>query len=421
MRRPLLIMFIILALISCIYTNIKPLDKNEDNISVEIVGIVKDKIEKEKYHQYKVGDYLVNDYTRNINLKIGKVVRIYGKYKNLDNMNFDNFKYGRYIKSTGYNGMVYMSKYKYIGDNRFYSYIGKIKYYIKNTFIYLYKDKSDFVNSLILGTKEYLSYEENDMFNKSGTSHIIAISGLHIGIILGLMIFFIRGINNVFKLIFISVILSLYALIVGSSPSVIRAVLFVVILNMAVFVDKKKDGISSLSLIGIIFIINNPYCIYNISFQLSFLATLSIIYFYGCINEIIKSKLISITIASNILTLPIVYYIFKGIPIFSIISNMIVVPLMGVIIYLSVFSIFVFKINLYIAKFIAYFNRVLINFIYYVLNKIINIDFAYIEIDNPQFTYVVMYYVIVFIYMIYKELKVMKEQENELQGYYKEY
>ena len=187
------------------------------------------------------------------------------------------------------------------------------------------------------------------------------------------------------------------------------------------FVDKKKDGISSLSLIGIIFIINNPYCIYNISFQLSFLATLSIIYFYGCINEIIKSKLISITIASNILTLPIVYYIFKGIPIFSIISNMIVVPLMGVIIYLSVFSIFVFKINLYIAKFIAYFNRVLINFIYYVLNKIINIDFAYIEIDNPQFTYVVMYYVIVFIYMIYKELKVMKEQENELQGYYKEY
>ena len=60
MRRPLLIMFIILALISCIYTNIKPLDKNEDNISVEIVGIVKDKVEKEKYHQYKVGDYLVN-------------------------------------------------------------------------------------------------------------------------------------------------------------------------------------------------------------------------------------------------------------------------------------------------------------------------------------------------------------------------
>ena len=66
------------------------------------------------------------------------------------------------------------------------------------------------------------------------------------------------------------------------------------------------------------------------------------------INEIIKSKLISITIASNILTLPIVYDTFKGIPIFSIISNMIVVPLMGVIIYLSVFSIFVFKINLYI-------------------------------------------------------------------------
>ena len=49
------------------------------------------------------------------------------------------------------------------------------------------------------------------------------------------------------------------------------------------------------------------------------------------------------------------------------------------------------------------------------------IDFAYIEIDNPKFNHVVIYYAIVFIYMIYKELKVMKEQENELQGYYKEY
>ncbi len=421
MRRPLLIVFIILASIALIYTNIKPLDTNEDNINVIIEGVIKDKIEKEKYDQYKIGKYLVNDYTKNNDLRIGRIVKIYGKYKNLENLNFEDFNYGRYIKSTGYNGIIYMNKYQYIGHNLIYSCIGKTKNYIKNTFRYLYKDKSDFINSLTLGTKEYLSYEENDMFNKSGTSHIIAISGLHVGILFGVMVFLIRGANNIYKLIFLSIMMSLYVLIVGPSPSVIRAVLFTIILYLAIFTDKKRDGISSLSLIGIIFIMNNPYCIYNTSFQLSFLATLSIIYFYGYINNIIKIKIISITMASNILTLPIVYYIFKGIPIFSIISNLVVVPIISIIVYLSMSSIFMFRINLYIAKGIAYFNKLLINFIYYILSKIIMIDFAYIEIDNPKFNYVVIYYAIVFIYMIYKELKVMKEQKNELQGYYKEY
>ena len=179
------------------------------------------------------------------------------------------------------------------------------------------------------------------------------------------------------------------------------------------------DGVSTLSLIGIFLIINNPYIIYNISFQLSFLATLSIIYFYGYINQIFKISLVSLTISANILTVPLIYYNFKGIPLFTIVSNMIIVPFMGVIIYLSVASIIIFKINLWVAKLIAYFNKYIIDIIYYLLNKISIFNFAYIEIDNPKLYYVITYYIILFSYMTYNELKIMKEQENELQGYYK--
>nr|WP_243238723.1 ComEC/Rec2 family competence protein [Romboutsia sp. 1001713B170207_170306_H8] len=206
---------------------------------------------------------------------------------------------------------------------------------------------------------------------------------------------------------------------VGSSPSIIRSVLSMIILYLLVFLNKKRDGISTLSLIGVFLIVNNPFIIYNISFQLSFLATLSIIYFYGYIKDIFKSSILSITISANILTLPIIYYNFRGIPVFSLVSNIIIMPFIGVIMYLSIISIIIFKINLWASKFVAYFNRIIIECIYYLLYKISNVNFAYIEINNPKIQYVIIYYIMITLYMTYKELKIMKEQENELQGYYK--
>ena len=59
--------------------------------------------------------------------------------------------------------------------------------------------------------------------------------------------------------------------------------------------------------------------------------------------------------------------------------------------------------------------------VYYLLDKLAMTKLAYIEIDNPKLFYVTFYYILIFSYMIYRELKIMKEQENGLQGYYKEY
>lgn len=420
MRRPLLIVFIVLLFLTFLYTNLKyDYVSLHDNKNVVIEGVVKDIIEKEKYNQYKIDNFLVNDYSRKKNLKIGQVVKVTGKYKDLENMDFKDFNYGRFVKSTGNKALIYMSKYEVMGSDNIYTYIGKFKSYMRDTFRYLYKDKSDFINSIILGKKEYLSSEEKDMFSRSGISHIIAISGLHTGILCSSIAFITKGINKPYKLLILSIIMFLYSIMVGSSPSIIRSILFTVTLYLSVFLDKKRDGISTLSIVGIIFIVNNPYIIYNISFQLSFLATLSIIYFYGYINDIFKISLISLTISSNMLTLPIIYYQFKGIPILSIICNMIIIPFISIIIYCSIVSVIIFRINLWAAKSIAYFNKYIIDSIYYLLYKISDLDFAYIEIDNPKLYYVIIYYTVLISYMIYKELKIMKEQENELQGYYK--
>ncbi|MGM9534339.1 MAG: ComEC/Rec2 family competence protein [Intestinibacter sp.] len=417
MRRPLLLVFIVLLALGFLITKDSELDNINKDTEITITGVVKDKKEKDKYIQYIIDGYLVNDYKRKYKLKIGKVVSVQGKLKDLDKMQFDDFNYGRYIRSCGYRGVIYSDYFKVIGQNKFYINLGQLKMYMRDTFRYLYKDTSNFINSFLLGMKEDLTQEENEMFSRTGTSHVIAISGLHTNIICILIAYVIRGINKLYKLFILMIIMVLYSIMVGFSPSIVRAVAFVAVMYLAVFLFKKRDGITTLSLIASILIINNPYTIYNVSFQLSFLATLSILYFNKIIKKWLKFDIVSMTIAANILTMPIVYYVFGGVPVLSILGNIVIIPFIGIIMNLSIFSILFFEINLNITKVIVYINKTLINMVYYILDKLSQIEIGYIEVENPSMTYVIIYYVLIFSYMIYKELKTMKEQENEIQGY----
>ena len=458
MRRPFLIIFIILLIACFIYTNIninnelyckeeicivgivkykKKKDKydeytvenflvrdyaintNYDNEDIEIIGIVKYKKEKERYNEYIVGKFVVRDYTKYKKIKVGSEIKLTGKFKDLNKMSYESFDYGRYLRSMGYKGLIYLKDYSIVGNNLMYEYIYKVKSYISNTIRYLYKTNSDFINSMMLGQKDDLSQNEKLMFTRTGTSHIIAISGLHTGILSGLIIFMMGKINKIYKLIVLSTMMFIYSAMVGNSPSIIRAIMFMISLYLSFFLDRKMDKISTLSFIGILFVINNPYIIYNISFQLSFLATLSIIYFYGYINNKLNIKIISLTLSANILTIPIIYYNFEGIPLVSILGNIIIVPFIGIIIYLAILSLILFNINIYISSIVVYINRFILETIYVLLEKISNLDFAYIAIEEPKLYYVIIYYIVVFLYMIYKEAKTIKEQSHELQGYYK--
>ena len=152
---------------------------------------------------------------------------------------------------------------------------------------------------------------------------------------------------------------------------------------------------------------------------MSFLATLSITYFYNCINNKLKIKIISVTLSANILTIPIIYYNFEGIPLVSILGNIIIVPFVGIIIYLAILSLILFKISIHISSILVYVNRFILDSIYFLLEKISNLEFAYIIVEEPKLYYVIIYYIVVFLYMIYKELKTIKEQSHKLQGYYK--
>lgn len=409
MRRPLFFIFIFVFFIS--FLNIKDEEDFITKTNIQIQDTIKHKKEKDDYDEYVIGNYLFRDYTKGLDFDVGIVLNTKAKVKKSD----------RYIKSCGYNALVDIYDYKVVDKNLFYYNIGKISSTIKENIRYLYKDDSNFINSLVLGLKSELSQDEIDMFSNTGTSHIIALSGLHISIICSFIVFFTSKINRFYKLFIVILILGIYTVMVGVSYSILRAIGFMILFYISYFIDRKNDGISNLCFLASLFILNNSYTIYNISFQLSFMATLSIIYFYRHVNKYLKNSFLSVSISANILTLPIVYYNFKSISTVSLLGNLVVVPFIGIIIYLSIFSIILFNFNIYFYKILVFINRVIIDFIYFLLDKISNLTFSYIEFENTSFIYVLVYYIGVFTYMIYKEFKTLGEQKNDLQGYYKEH
>ena len=167
-------------------------------------------------------------------------------------------------------------------------------------------------------------------------------------------------------------------------------------------------------------IISNLYVIYNTGFQLSFLATLSILYFYPIIKEKVGISSIALTISANILTLPIIVYVFDGISLLSIVANVLAVPFVSVVVYIDILSLLIMKLNVFLAEIIAFINSIIIDLIYFILDFVDRIWFSYIEFDKLGFSFILIYYIIIFLGMKFYEMKVIREQKNGLQGYYYE-
>lgn len=418
-RRPTVILFFFILLISIFSTRGEIVDTFESNQIVNIKGTVISESKKDRYTQYRIGDCLVNDYSNNVNLDVGDIVEIKGKSKALSDMKFEDFNYGRYLKSTGVESYCSMINCKKVGISKPYKLIGIIREYIKDTNAYLYKDKSDFINSMILGEKNLMSDKDKRMFSRTGVSHIIAVSGLHVGILCTLVGFVGRRINIAFNMVIVNIVLFMYFYIAGGSPSIGRAIVSSIFSDICFIVDRKRDGISTLAIISSCMIFLNPFVIYNTGFQLSFLATFSIVYFYPIINKKIKFSAASVTIAANIMTLPIIVYSFDGISILSVVSNILAVPFVAFVVYIDVASIFLFKFLPFIASIVAGLNSVIISIIYFILEKVDEIWFSYIQFTQLDFSFLVIYYIIISLGIIYYEIKVVEEQRNGLQGYYR--
>jgi competence protein ComEC len=201
-----------------------------------------------------------------------------------------------------------------------------------------------FLASVFLGRRELLG-KERQSFADTGVSHLLAISGLHIGLTSLILFFILRffGIGFRARLMISMVFLFVYTFISGASASTIRALIMYIVFALGFFAKRKVNLFNSLGLAGLISLLINPLLIFEIGFQLSFIAVFSIILGF----KVFKVKqlpnqalnyLMQIIICSVFVTLfltPLTSYYFDKIYILSIFYNAILIPFFTLILGLN--------------------------------------------------------------------------------------
>lgn len=206
------------------------------------------------------------------------------------------------------------------------------------------------INALLLGQRQEVSKATYKSFTTSGAVHILAISGLHIGLLLVLL-------NMVFKpvtylkhgkllaSICIILLLWLYAFLVGLSPSVVRAVTMFSLFTVAIYSNRITNTYNTLVLSAFILLICDPYYLFDIGFQMSYAAVFAIIWIKPLFDRwwqpknIITKRLwdvFSVTIAAQLGVLPLSLFYFHQFPGLFFISNMVIIPILGVLLGLGI-------------------------------------------------------------------------------------
>jgi competence protein ComEC len=254
--------------------------------------------------------------------------------------------------------------------------------------------------ALLIGYKDDLDKTLVQAYSNTGVVHIIAISGLHLGLIYGLLVLLTKKLkrnkkSKILRFLIILAALWLFSLLAGAQPSVLRSAFMFSVIAFGEIALRRTNIFNTLALSATILLCINPFWLWDVGFQLSYTAVLSIILFFQPIynwyrptNKLLDFfwKITAVTIAAQILTLPISIYHFHQVPTLFLIANFIAVPLSSVILLGEILLCTVSFIPV-IAKLVG----IALNYLIYLMNSFIEeldkLPFAvwnYLSISLPQ-------------------------------------
>ncbi len=238
------------------------------------------------------------------------------------------------------------------------------------------KTNAGIAMAMLFGDKSNLDDETKDTFAHVGISHILAVSGLHVSIIILVLYFFMKKlrINKWIGFIIYSLILLFYTYLCGFAISVFRASIMGMVLYLLGNIGWEYDSISSLSIAGSIILLFAPLALFTLSFQLSFLCIFSIITLAPTITKLFEkvkcpklfARAIAISISTTLGLIPVMMEHFASVSLLGILFNLVVIPiftlvfpiLLAVIILSMIFGFFSFllfipNLLLYVIRWIA--------------------------------------------------------------------
>ncbi len=322
---------------------------------------------------------------------------------------FSGFDYKGYLERYGIYGIMYRPWIKKTGENNsFRKYLFEFKDTIKNKLDqYLIEPTSSLVKAIILATKGTIPSDIKENFSKAGTSHIIAISGMHITIISGLILGLLMGIGFNRKQAFLAatMILLIYLFIIGFPASAVRATIMGFLVMWAMYLGRLNNSLNALLLTASIMLLINPRLLRNdIGFQLSFAAVIGIIYFKPLFDNLFAKlssrfqikEAIAMTLAAQITTWPLTIYYFDKFSLIAPIANVLIVPVLPFVLILGIIGIGLGFIVPSMAQLVFWILSLLITYVIKTIEVLSTLSFSYLRIEGFQPVYILFAYCLVF-------------------------
>ena len=262
------------------------------------------------------------------------------------------------------------------------------------------------LSALTLGYKNELDKEIQKSYAASGAIHVLAVSGLHVGIVFVIISQLLRFFGSSKLSRYLRFVLSVlfiwfFAFLTGAAPSVLRASLMFSFIAFGQLLERNSTIYNSIFASAFFLLLYNPFLLFDLSFQLSYSAVISIVYFQPKIGGLYKPKfailkwlwgLVSVSLAAQIGTIPIVLYYFHQFPNYFLLSNFVVIPMATIVIWLSL--LFFLSLSFpFVAAFIAKIITYLISFQNLLIQKVEALPYALttdIYLDKLQLLFLVL-------------------------------
>lgn len=416
-------MYLIVMCISSIYVYNKNLNyeskyKKYDNKNISIEGtIISDIEEKEYNYTFTIrtkDDYFLVNLKKNkeeISLEYGDKLQISGEYQEPNKArNYKGFDYKNYLKINKVYGIIRVDLYTNIiikhqkNLSNFKLLIHKIREKLKqNIQELLTKETYALGIGILIGDNSRINEKIVEDFKNSNLSHMLAVSGAHINyVVLTVSILFTKKRAGIKAQRVVTIMMMLFFMeLTQMTSSVVRAGISCIIYMLASLLYRKADVINAMAISTLLILLNNPFKLFDIGFQLSYAGTLGIILFYKLINIPIKNKLLKylkdsiiISISANIFIIPIMMYQFNTISLTFILSNLLAGPLLGISIILEIIVLLISFMSINIAAIPAKVLNILLILIINIANWFSNIEISKIYVITPKIISIVAYYLI---------------------------
>lgn len=396
------VLAVLSLIVAIIFTIFYPQKSVYDKSETKFKGIVyKKKINNDKTAFYIKGkEKIVINYYQELleDINLGDEISVSGKIKVPSNNTVPNqFNYKRYLLNNNIFYTVTAKSVTKTANNT------NVIYYLKgkiNERIDKITYANEYLKIFILGDTSSLDEETSKSYQQNGVSHLFSISGMHISLFAAIILYVMKRIsyNNYYNYSIVISFLIFYSLLVGSSPSVIRSLTMYILFAINKLFNLKIKNLDIMCFVLTIMLIINPYYLYNISFQYSYLISFSLVLFSYKLknikNKIMKSLYTSFI--SFLVSFPICIYNFYQVNVFSIILNIFLIPFVSIIIFpLSLVCFIIPKLSVILNIFTSILQFVSLTIYKYKIGQIV--------FSKPSIIIVLIYYILIYLFIYNKK------------------